>query len=297
MLHVLFASQHLGDRLATSGVLAVFFDLRHFGDWLATSGARVGLIIAACLLGARLLWTIIHRVERAIERRAADLGLDRARRARTIGQALRSVAGGMFLFLGVSLTLREFGVDVGPIVAGAGVAGVAIGFGAQTLVRDLIAGVFILYEDHFDVGDTISGAGVAGIVETMSLRTTVLRDQDGRLHVIPNGEFKVITNLTRGWNMAVVDVGVAYPEDVERVLALLRSEMTALAAEPEVARDLIGPIEVVGVEDFRDLDYLVRVRARTHPLAHVAVRRAVRRRALAAFVREGVRMRTAPPAV
>jgi small conductance mechanosensitive channel len=274
------------------------FDVRHLGDWLATSGLRIAIIALACLVGVRLAWGIIARVERAVAAHARGAHDDEhhAKRARTIGRALRGAVGGAIVFLGVALGLREVRVDIGPILAGAGVAGLAIGFGAQTLVRDVIAGLFILSEDQFAVGDVIAGAGVAGAVEDMNLRTTSLRDQNGDLHVIPNGEFKVITNMSREFHAVLLDVGIAYSEEVDRVLNVLRREVTALANDPAVAPLLHAPVDVQGVEAFHDLDYVVRVNARCEPRAQREVRRAVATAVLRAFQREGIRMRTPPGA-
>ncbi len=273
------------------------FDVRHLGDWVAVSGLRVALIILGCLIGARIGWSIIARIERAAEKRLIAGDADAVRRARTIGQALRSLVAGLFLFLGAALTLREFGVDVGPLLASAGVVGVAIGFGAQSLVRDAIAGAFILYENQFDVGDVISGAGVSGVVEGVNLRTTVLRDLDGRVHVIPNGEFKVITNLTRDWHGVIVDVGVAYGEDLAKVRALLEAEMADMARDDEIGALLLEPPQILGVEGFFDLYYTLRLAARVQPRGYRTVRRALQERVVCAFHREGIRMRVPPGAV
>lgn len=274
------------------------FDVRHLGDWLAVSGLRIAIIVLGCLIAVRIGWIVIARVERAAEKRLASGGdVDAVRRARTIGQALRSLVAGLFLFLGAALTLREFGVDVGPLLASAGVVGVAIGFGAQSLVRDVIAGVFVLYENQFDVGDVISGAGVSGVVETVNLRTTVLRDLDGRVHVIPNGEFKVITNLTRDWHGVIVDVGVAYGEDLARVREILEAEMMEMAKDDEVGSLLLEKPAILGVEAFFDLYYTLRLAARVQPRGYRTVKRALQERVVCAFHREGIRMRVPPGAV
>ncbi len=272
-------------------------DIRHVGDWLATSGLRVAIIALACLVGARLAWVIIGRIERAVASHARGDAQHHAKRARTIGRVLRGAVGGAVLFVGAALCLREVGVDIGPILAGAGVAGLAIGFGAQTLVRDVIAGVFVLSEDQFDVGDVIEVAGVSGVVEDMSLRTTRLRDVNGHLHVIPNGEFKVVTNTSRDYHCVQLDVGVAYTENVDRVLEMLRREAERFSHDPALSPALLAPIDVQGVESFADLDYVVRLSARCDPRIQRDVRRAIATRVLSAFQREGVRMRVPPGAM
>lgn len=273
------------------------FDVRHMGDWLAVSGLRILIIVVGCLLAVRLGWLIIGRVERAAGKRLARSDGEALRRATTIGQALRSLVAGLALFLGASWTLREFGVDVGPLLASAGVVGVAIGFGAQTLVRDVIAGVFILYENHFDVGDVIAGAGVSGAVETVNLRTTIVRDLDGRVHVIPNGEFKVITNVTRDWHGVVVDAGVAYGEDLTKVRTVIEAELLALRQDTTVGPLLLDAPVILGVEAFFDLHYTVRVSVRVLPRGYRTVKRALQERIVCAFHREGIRMRLPPGSV
>lgn len=266
------------------------------GDWAAVSGLRVAIVVVGCLIAVRIGWMIIARAERAAERRLARGNGDAARRAKTIGQVSRSLVTALFVFLGGALTLREFGVDVGPLLASAGVVGVAVGFGAQSLVRDLIAGVFILYEDQFDVGDVIAGAGVSGAVETVNLRTTVLRDLEGQVHVIPNGEFKVITNMTRDWHGVIVDVSIAYGEDLTRVRALIDAELLALAGDRTLGPCLLETPRILGVEAFFDLHYTLRISARVEPRGYPAVKRALQERIVQAFSREGIRMRVPPGA-
>ncbi len=272
-------------------------DIRNMGDWLAVSGLRVALIVVGSLVAVRIAWIIVGRVERTAEKRLARGDADAVRRAKTVGQVLRNFLAGVFVFLGGALVLRELGVDVGPLLASAGVAGVAIGFGAQFLVRDLIAGVFILYENQFDVGDIVMGADVSGVVECLNLRTTMLRDMDGRLHVIPNGEFKVITNVTRDYHVAVVDIGVAYGQDLTRVRAVIEAELRGLGEDPAVGAYLLEPGTILGVEAFFDLHYTVRVTIRAERAGYSAVKRAFQERIVLAFHREGIAMRVAPGAV
>ena len=171
---------------------------------------------SARVLGIWLLAWFAYRVVRLAARRieaAVDDGDDsvttlRERRGKTIAQLLRSVGRVVILAIAILLTFNVF-IDIGPILAGAGILGLAVSFGAQSLVKDVISGFFILFENQFAIGDVIEVAGKSGLVEKMTLRVVVLRDVEGIMHVVPNGEIKVVSNKTRGWSRAVVDVGVA----------------------------------------------------------------------------------------
>ena len=147
----------------------------------------------------------------------------------------------------VLLTFNVF-IDIGPILAGAGILGLAVSFGAQSLVKDVISGFFILFENQFAIGDVIEVAGKSGVVEKMTLRVVVLRDGEGIMHVVPNSEIKVVSNKTRGWSRAVVDVGVPYDENVDRALEVLRDEAAQFSTDKAWGSQLDGPVEVLGVE-------------------------------------------------
>jgi small conductance mechanosensitive channel len=179
-------------------------------------------------------------------------------------------------------------MDIGPLIAGAGVAGLAIGFGAQSLVKDVITGFFILLEDQIRVGDVVEAGGVSGLVESMNLRTTVLRDLQGRVHVIPNGEIKVVTNMTKEWSRAVVDVSVSYREDLEEVLRVVRGVCDELAADPDVAPVVLDRPEVLGVDSLGDSSVAIRVMIKTRPLEQWRVAREFRRRVKNTFAARGI---------
>src|SRR5215207_8269502 len=204
--------------------------LRIDGEELARAGARV--------LGIWLLAWLAFRVVRLAARRiglAVDDGDDsvttlRERRGQTIAQLLRSVGRVVVLVIALLLTFNVF-IDIGPILAGAGILGLAVSFGAQSLVKDVISGFFMLFENQFAIGDVIEIAGKSGVVEKMTLRVVVLRDGEGIMHVVPNGEIKVVSNKTRCWARAVVDIGVAYDEDIDRALAVVRDEAAQFSTE------------------------------------------------------------------
>ncbi len=242
------------------------------GEELVRDGARV--------LGIWLLGWLAYRVVRLTARRielAVDDGDDsvttlRERRGHTIAQLL---------------TFNIF-INIGPILAGAGILGLAVSFGAQSLVKDVISGFFILFENQFAIGDVIEIAGKSGLVEKMTLRVAVLRDGEGVMHVVPNSEIKVVSNKTRGWSRAVVDVGIGYDEDIDRALGIVRDEAAQLATDRVWSLQLDGAPEVVGVESLGDSSVVIRTLIRTQPGSQWTVAREFRRRIKNRFDRDGV---------
>lgn len=260
-------------------------------DWLTRLGdlldvdARLllqrGLRLLAIWVAAWLLIRLVNLLARRIVK-AVDDGDDRyltlkEKRGHTLAQLLRSVGLVVVLTFSVILSLGVF-VNVTPLLAGAGVLGLAVSFGAQSLVKDFFAGFFILLEDQFSVGDAVEIEGRSGVVERMTLRLTQIRGLDGTLHSIPNGTIAVVSNRTRGWSRAVLEVGVAYATDVDRAMAVLRDEITAFARDEEWAPMLDGEPEVWGVEALGDSAVTIRTVARTRPGQQWAVARELRRR-------------------
>jgi small-conductance mechanosensitive channel len=257
------------------------------GEELVRDGARV--------LGIWLLAWFAYRVVRLTARRieiAVDDGDDsvttlRERRGQTIAQLLRSVGRVVVVVIALLLTFNVF-IDIGPILAGAGILGLAVSFGAQSLVKDVISGFFILFENQFAIGDVIEIAGKSGVVEKMTLRVAVLRDGEGVMHVVPNSEIKVVSNKTRGWSRAVVDVGIGYDEDIDRALGIIRDEAAQLATDRVWSLQLDGAPEVVGVESLGDSSVVIRTLIRTQPGSQWTVAREFRRRIKNRFDRDGV---------
>jgi moderate conductance mechanosensitive channel len=247
------------------------------------------------VLGIWLLAWLAHRVVRLTAARiekSVDDGDDsvttlREKRGRTISQLLRSVGRVVIVTIAVLLTFNVF-INIAPILAGAGILGLAVSFGAQSLVRDIISGFFILLENQFAVGDVIEAAGKSGVVERMTMRVVVLRDLEGTMHVIPNGEMKVISNKTRGWARAVVDVTVPYTEDVDRIIAVVRDEAAQFSTDPVWGLQLDGPVEVLGIEELRDNAVVIRTLLKTQPGSQWNVAREFRRRLKIRFDREAV---------
>ena len=211
-------------------------------------------------------------------------------RAVTLAGIFKSVSKIVIVLVAALTILGILGINTAPLIAGAGVAGLAISFGAQNLIRDFISGFFILLENQYRVGDVIRAAGVSGQVEDMNLRITVLRDLEGVAHFIPNGEIKVVSNLAKEWSRAVVNVGVAYKEDLDRVVSVLNTVGQELSRDPIFGQGILEPPQVLGVENFGDSQVTLRIVTKTRPLKQWETARELRRRIKAAFDREGIEM-------
>jgi len=246
--------------------------------WLLAHGLHLVLIVVGALLAWRLVRTLSRRLEAKVMAEDKTGVDDRVQQTRTLLRVGRWAVSIFIVFIAVLMVLSELDINIGPILASAGVVGLALSLGAQTLVRDLIGGLLILLEDQFALGDAIRVGDVSGTVERITLRATYLRDLEGRLHVVPNGEIRIVSNLTKGWSRAVVDVGVAYEEDIGRVLAVLEEVGQALHEDPEFGPLLLEPPTVVGVTALGDWAVTVRIMAKTLPGKHYGVYRELLRR-------------------
>jgi len=263
-----------------------------FGEillWLRTSGLRILVIGVGSILLIRLLRAAADRIPRLMPAGKEPVITEREKRAHTVASLLRTVGTTLVVIVAVMMVLREVGLDITPLIAGAGVAGLAIGLGAQSLIRDVIAGVFILLEDQFHVGDVIQAAGVNGQVEQMTLRMTIVRDLQGTVHFIPNGEIKVVSNLTKEWARVVLEIGVGYEEDVDRVIAVLAEVGQSLTEDESFSKLVLEPPQVQGVEALTDSQVTIRMLAKTVPFKQWEVARELRRRIKSRFDREGIR--------
>lgn len=256
-------------------------------DELLKLGARLVFI----WLLAWVCWLLVNLVARRIIAAVDDHDdatfTAAERRGHTIAQLLRSVGRVVILALAVLLSVGLF-IDITPVLGGAAILGLAVSFGAQSLVKDVISGFFILMENQFAIGDVIEAAGKSGEVERMTLRVVHLRDNDGSLHVIPNGLIGVVSNQTRGWSRAVVDVGVSYESNIDRVIEIFGDEAGRLARDPAWAGVMDGAPEVQGVAQLGDSSVVIRTRLRTEPGKQWQVAREFRRRIKARLEREGV---------
>ena len=266
---------------------------------------RILVIAGGSILLTRLLRAVADRIPRLMPAGKEPVITEREKRAHTLASILPTVGKTLVLIVAVMMVLREIGLDITPLIAGAGVAGLAIGLGAQSLIRDVIAGFFILLEDQFHVGDVIQAAGVTGQVEQMTIRMTIVRDLQGTLHFVPNGEIKVVSNLTKEWSRVVLEIGVGYEEDVDRVIAVLAEVGQSLTEDERFGTLVLEPPQVLGVEALSDSQVTIRMLAKTVPFKQWDVARELRRRIKSHFDREGIRApyphrvvvaRPAPPA-
>jgi len=257
--------------------------LRTWAAANAPNVVRVVLILLLAWFVHHVLRTLIRRLERiAVDDDPSNVS-EREKRAQTLSRILRQASFVLVWSVAVMLVLGELGVDLKPILAGAGILGLAVGFGAQTLVKDVITGFFILLENQIRVGDVVTAAGCSGQVEAVNLRTTVLRDVDGKTHIIPNSAITVVTNATRDWARALLDIGVAYKEDTDRCLAVLREVGSELERDPLYGKKLLGSFEYPGVQALGDSAVVLRMVAKTLPQEGLVVQRELRRRVKKAF--------------
>ncbi len=259
--------------------------------WLRTGGLRLVIIAGGSLLLVRLLRLGADRVVRAVVEGGAGAGKvgEREKRALTLAHIVRAVGATAIVIIATMMALRELGLDITPIIAGAGVVGLAVGFGAQSLIKDVIAGFFIILEGQFAVGDIIKTGEISGQVERLNLRVTVLRDPNsGAAHFIPNSELKVVSNLTKEWSRVALNVGVTYREDIDRVVGVLERIGQELAADAQVKALILEPPEVLGIEALGESQVTLQMMVKTLPQKQWEVARELRRRIKAAFDKEGI---------
>ncbi len=248
----------------------------------------LGILLLAFVL-VRLLNFVTSKLV-ALSERSPGRGPVRAQQVRTVTGVVRSVGVFLIVFFTGMIALKDaFNINIEPLLASAGIAGLAIGFGAQTLVKDVINGFFILVEDQFEVGDTIRVAGVSGVVEEITMRRTVLRDADGTLHIVPNGSIQIVSNTTRDWSQVTLHVSVDYGEDSDRVVELLQGIAEEFYNDPTFKDDVVAEPNVPGIQNVRgnEVDYLMLVKVR--PGKQDSTARELRRRIKACFEKNKIK--------
>lgn len=270
--------------------LVSYQDLLFFIKDKADEALQIVLILIGSGLLIRAVRILADRLVKFVQDDDPLVSNQREQRAVTLAGIFKGVAKFVIVLVAGITILSILGINTAPLIAGAGVAGLAISFGAQNLIRDFISGFFILLENQYKVGDVIRAAGVSGQVEDMNLRITVLRDQEGVAHFIPNGEIKVVSNLAKEWSRAVVNVGVAYKEDLDRVVSVLNSVGQELSRDPIFGPGILEQSQVLGVESFGDSQVTLRILTKTRPLKQWETARELRKRIKAAFDREGIEM-------
>lgn len=257
-------------------------------EWISSSGLRIILITVGMLLLFSVLQRVVERFRRLYEGRL--FGPMESKRADTLTQVIRDLARVVILGVGGMMVLSEVGVDLKPLLAAAGLGGLAIGFGAQSLVKDVISGFFILLENSIRVGDVVEIAGVGGLVEEVKLRTIVLRDETGSVHVIPNGTINTVKNMTQLYSYYVFNIGIAYRENVDEVMALVKDIAEELRQDAEFAGDILEPLEMSGVDQFADSAVIIKCRIKTKPIQQWRIGREMNRRIKNTFDAKGIEM-------
>jgi len=249
--------------------------------WTRHQAPKLAFTLFAAIILLAILRVITGRLQR-FSQQPSIAGL-RGQQMRTLAGVIESVGVFVIVFLAAMQLLPLFGVDVKPILASAGIVGLAVGFGAQTLVKDVINGFFILIENQYDVGDTVRVAGVTGAVEVMSLRKTTLRDATGALHIVPNSEIKVVSNLTRDWAQVALHISASYEESSERVVRLLQEVGESVFNDDDFRDVMVSHPEVPGIERVagQEVDYLMV--ARVQPGQQYRVSRELRKRIIESF--------------
>jgi moderate conductance mechanosensitive channel len=278
-------------------------------DYVATPAAIVIIVV----VGLVFRWFINRAIDRVVRRASAgtvpgviagtkagavlaDLrpgaGERRQQRAQTMGSILKSISGGLIIAIVIVMVLDQVGVNIAPIIASAGIVGIALGFGAQNLVKDFLSGIFMILEDQYGVGDSVDLGEAVGTVEAVGLRVTRLRDVDGTVWYVRNGEILRVGNQSQNWARTVLDITVAYESDLDQVQQLLQEEATAMYEDEEYHDIIIEAPEVWGVERFDKDGAVVRVVLKTAPLQQWPVARALRQRIKARFDAAGIRIPT-----
>lgn len=255
------------------------------------AGGKIFLVLGLGWLTIRFLKSGLTQVEVGMARAGLAAGTDAEatkQRAATLTGILRTILLTLVWSVIIIELLEQVGLDIRPILAGAGILGLAVGFGAQNIVRDLISGFFVILEDQIRLGDVAIINGTSGQVEGITFRTITLRDFSGVVHTFPSGTITTLSNMTKGWSAFVLDMGVAYKEDIDRVAELMRQVGEDLQAEPAFANKFVAPIEIVGVDNFADSAVTLRIRIKTRPLEQWIVGREYRRRVKIAFDAAGI---------
>jgi moderate conductance mechanosensitive channel len=253
--------------------------------WLLSSGLHIAVIAAAAYMAIRIGSAAARRFEREMSRGTGLDVIERTKRARTLGLLIQKTLTVVVTGIAGLMMLRELGVDITPALTGFGIVGLAVGFGAQTLVRDVISGFFIILEDQIRVGDSAVVNGQGGLVEEVNLRTIVLRDEQGTVHVFPNGEIKTLANMSKDYAYYVITLGVAYEDDPDQVTAVMNEAGAAVMADPQFQPHILAPLEVYGVDAFEADRVTVKARIKTVPQKQWLVGRELRRR-IAQLLRE-----------
>jgi moderate conductance mechanosensitive channel len=262
--------------------------LRTLADWIFDSGWRIPVIVLVAYALIRMTALLVSRFEHELSSQTSLDALERAKRARTLGAVVNKVTTVLITGIALLMVLDVFHISITPVLTGAGIVGLAVGFGAQTLVRDIISGFFLILEDQVRVGDVAAINGTGGLVEAINLRTIVLRDAEGTVHVFPNGSIQTLANKSKDFSYYVIDLDISYREDPDRVAKVLRQISDEMRADPAFGPWILEPLEILGVDAFRDWSVVMKMRIKTVPLKQWDVGREFRKRIRKRFEVEGI---------
>lgn len=261
-------------------------------DWLLSELPGIVILILVVIISLRLIRFLLNRVKKGLINRAVkDTSLDEVeleKRIKTLIGIVHGLLKVVIWSIFIMILLKKFNIDIGPILASAGIIGLAIGFGAQELVRDFISGFFLLLENQVRTGDVAIINGTGGLVESIALRTITLRDFSGVVHIFQNGKISSLSNMTKEWSAMVFDIGVAYKEDTEKVMNIMKKVGDELQKDPDFEEHIIEPIEVFGLDDFGDSAIVIKARIKTRPIKQWAIGREYRKRLKKAFDEQNI---------
>jgi small-conductance mechanosensitive channel len=279
---LLFPAFDIAGLRPTTGV-----NLRRLGEWTFSHGLHVLLIVILAYAFVRMTALLARRFEHDMTVGTDLDALERGKRARTLSAVVQNFATVLIVGVAGLMVLAELQLDITPILTGAGIVGLAVGFGAQTLVRDIISGFFLILENQVRVGDEAAINGTAGLVEAINLRTIVLRDIEGTVHVFPNGAINTLANRSKDFSYYVIDLAVSYYDDSDRVAEVLREIGAKMQSDPVFGPAILEPIEILGIDSFTEWSARLKARVKTAPLRQWEVGRELRRRIIKAFRQHG----------
>ena len=260
-------------------------------DWALTSGLRVvGVIIAAIIIRKVAHVFIRNFIRRTIFISGHESKAAEKKRENTLIEVVNGTLSVVIFSVAVLIILQEFGIEIGPILAAAGVAGLAIGFGGQYLIKDIVSGLFIILENQYGVGDVVCFGSTCGLVEDITLRMTSLRDQDGRVYHVPHGEIKTVANLTKDFSRVNLNITLSYDSNMEKVIEIVNYVGQELAEDPKWKEFIIKPPQFLRVDNFADSGIVIKILGDTLPIMQWDVTGELRKRLKMAFDREGIKI-------
>ncbi|UCC99383.1 MAG: mechanosensitive ion channel family protein [Phycisphaerales bacterium] len=262
--------------------------IENVSTWLVEHGLRILLVLILMFVFIKIAQAATHRFFRGFGKGRRETDEEFKKKADTLSSIAASVLTIVIVIIAAITIMGELDIPISPILASAGIVGVALGFGGQHLVKDIISGFFILLDDQIRVGDVVQIAGKGGLVEKINLRMTILRDLAGNVHYVRNGEISVVTNMTKEYSRYVFDVGIAYREDVDKVIEVIKEVDENLRNDPEFKNDILEPIEILGLDQFADSAIIIKARTKTKPIRQWAVGREFNKRLKKRFDAEGI---------